>query len=441
MTKSRSLSISVFGLGYVGGVSAACLARDGHRVTGVDVHPAKVAQLARGESPIVEPGLPELLHEAHVAGRLTATTDVAAAVTSADLALICVGTPSGGDGAIDLQYVERVVRQIAETLPARERPLTILLRSTVVPGTTERLVRPIIQSVRTRADVRLGFHPEFLRESTAIADYDAPARVVVGTDRQEVADDVVALYPRLPNPPVVTTFRVAEIIKYSDNAFHALKVAYANEIGAICKAYEVDGRDVLSLFVQDHKLNISPVYLRPGGPFGGSCLPKDLRALTNIATRQHVDTPLLRAVLGSNTAHKKRVFDLIHAHGRGRVAMLGLAFKPMTDDLRESPFVELAETLLGKGHELAIFDPAVRPASLMGSNLSYIQAELPHLERLLADSLDAALDGARVVIVATKQPAFAGVTDKLGPNHVLVDLAGFVDKPSSLRCRYEAICW
>jgi GDP-mannose 6-dehydrogenase len=438
MDKPVPSRVGVFGLGYVGAVSAACLVRDGHDVIGIDINPAKVAQLGKGESPVVEPGLNELLAEGLAAGRLRSTTDVAEAVRESDVGIICVGTPSSPNGAIDLKYVVRVSEQIAASLRDRTSPYTVLLRSTVVPGTTERVIRPLFEQHST---VRLGFHPEFLREATAVADYDAPARVVIGTEDPEVTRTVGALYPRLTTPPTQVPVRVAEVIKYADNAFHALKVGFANEIGALAKAYEVDGREVMRLFAEDHKLNISATYLQPGAPFGGSCLPKDLRALDHLASAAHVETPILRATLSSNAAHKQRVCDIIQARGRGRLAMLGLAFKPMTDDLRESPFVELAEFLIGKGHQLAIFDPSVQPATLLGSNLSYIQGELPHLERLLVGSIERALDGANVVVVCTKQPGWSHLASLLTPEQVVIDLAGFFKDRSEVPGRYEGICW
>ena len=452
MDRPSASRVSVFGLGYVGAVSAACLVRDGHHVIGIDINPAKVAQLGKGESPVVEPGLTELLGEGLAAGRLRSTTDVAEAVRESDVAIICVGTPSSANGAIDLKYVVRVTEQIAAALQGQSRPFTVLLRSTVVPGTTEGVLRSLLlEAGSTEAGsldpakqankVRLGFHPEFLREATAVADYDAPARVVIGTEDEEVARVVGALYPRLKTPPTQVPVRVAEVIKYADNAFHALKVGFANEIGALAKAYDVDGRDVMRLFAEDHKLNISATYLQPGAPFGGSCLPKDLRALGHLAASAHVDTPILEATLQSNAAHKRRVFEIIQAHGRGRVAMLGLAFKPMTDDLRESPFVELAEFLLGKGHQVAIFDPSVQPATLLGSNLSYIQGELPHLERLLVDSVEAALDGANLVVVCTKQAGWSHLASRLTADQVVIDLAGFFKDGSEIPGRYEGICW
>jgi GDP-mannose 6-dehydrogenase len=438
MAKPAASRVSVFGLGYVGAVSAACLVRDGHQVIGIDINPAKVAQLGRGESPVVEPGLNELLAQGVADRRLRATTDVGEAVRESDIAIICVGTPSSPNGAIDLKYVVRVCEQIAAALTDRTQPLTVLLRSTVVPGTTERVIEPLFHH---HPLVRVAFHPEFLREATAVADYDAPARVVVGTASEEVAGAVGTLYPRLRTPPTQVPIRVAEVIKYADNAFHAMKVGFANEIGALAKAYAVDGREVMRLFAQDHKLNISATYLQPGAPFGGSCLPKDLRALDHLASAAHVDTPLLRATLLSNAAHKRRVFEIIQAHGRGRVAMLGLAFKPMTDDLRESPFVELAEFLLGKGHQVAIFDPSVQPATLLGSNLSYIQGELPHLERLLVDSVEAALEDAKVVVVCTKQSGWSNLAGLLTSDQVVIDLAGFFTDGRDIPGVYEGICW
>jgi len=437
-----AMRISVFGLGYVGCISAACLARDGHTVVGVDVVPRKVDQLNRGESPIVEPGLQELLDQAIASGRLRATMAVTEAVAATDVGIVCVGTPSRDNGSIDLQYVTRVAREIGAALEGRTVPFTVLIRSTVVPGTTEGVVKPtVIDAAGRGADVRFGFHPEFLREASAVADYDAPPRIVVGCDSDETYRLVAALYPRATAPVLRTTFAVAELLKYADNAFHALKVTFANEIGALCKAAGVSGREVMSYVADDRKLNLSPAYLQPGLPFGGSCLPKDLRALTHLASTWSVDTVLLRAVLASNDAHKKRVLDLVRRAPDKRVAVLGLSFKHATDDLRESPAVELVETLVGKGFDVRVFDPTVHMSALIGANLSYDRRELPHLDRLLMPSLDLAVSGASVVVVTTGHPEFAGVRQRLTPGQTLIDMVGVIEPDAAMACRYESVCW
>jgi GDP-mannose 6-dehydrogenase len=441
-TNGRSLRISVFGLGYVGCVSAACLARDGHTVIGVDVNAAKAEMMSRGESPIVEPGLEDILAAGVSSGRLRATTDVAAAVAETDVGLVCVGTPSLANGGMNLQFVERVATSIGTELRGRDRPFTLLLRSTVLPTTTEALFKPLVNAASgSSGAVRFGFHPEFLREATAIADYDEPSRVVVGCTDAEVVDVVRALYPRCSVPVVQLDFALAELVKYADNSFHALKVVFANELGAICRAAGVDGRALMETFVQDKKLNLSPVYLKPGAPFGGSCLPKDLRALIKFATDHSVTVPTLRSVLPSNDAHKKRVLDAVRENGDRNVAVLGLSFKSATDDLRESPAVDLVETLIGKGHVVKVFDPTVRASALIGSNLSYVQRELPHLERVLVDTLEGALADAGVVVVTTNHPAFQAAPPLLQPSQLLIDLVGLVRSSADLKCRYASVCW
>jgi GDP-mannose 6-dehydrogenase len=434
--------ISIFGLGYVGCISAACLARDGHQVTGVDVVSRKVDQVNRGESPIVEPGLSQLLAEGVASRRMSATTSAADAVAASDVGVICVGTPSRENGSIDLQYVARVAREIGGALRGRTRAFTLLVRSTVVPGTTEGLVRPqVLDAAGPDVDVRFGFHPEFLREGTAIADYDTPARTVIGCDCDDTCIVVATLYPRITDTVLRTTFRTAELMKYADNAFHALKVAFANEIGAICKAAGVSGRELMSYFVQDTKLNLGPAYLRPGLPFGGSCLPKDLRALNNLAAGLSVDTVLLRAVSPSNESHKRRVMDLVRQAPDKRVAVLGLSFKHGTDDLRESPAVELVETLLGKGFDVRVFDPTIQLSALVGANLSFVRRELPHVERLLMPSLDMAIADASTVVVTTAHPEFAPVSERLTTGQTLVDLVGYFAPDAHIGCRYEVVSW
>jgi GDP-mannose 6-dehydrogenase len=434
------LRISVFGLGYVGCVSAACLARDGHTVVGVDVNPDKVAQVAAGRSPISEPHLDALVAGAVASGALTATTDSAAACGTTEVSIVCVGTPSREDGGLELRYVERVCRELGGALARKSGRHTVLLRSTVLPGTTEEVAIPALSAGADRADLIVAFHPEFLREGSAIRDYDVPARVVVG-GRDDHTSLLRRLYPRYAGPIVSTGFRVAEMIKYADNAFHALKVAFANEIGTLARLHGLDGRTVMEIFAQDTKLNVSAAYLQPGTPFGGSCLPKDLRALRQRARASGVEAAVLEATLRSNEAHKQRLVDAVKRAGHRRIAVLGLSFKHDTDDLRESPSVELVETLVGKGYDVAVFDPAVNASTLVGANLTYVQRELPHLQRLLRTTLDDTVAAADVIVIMTRHPSFEPVRRLVHPGQLVVDAAGFIPPGVRLSCAYEGICW
>ncbi len=385
------MKITIFGMGYVGVVSAACLLRDGHEIVGIDPAAGKIADLARGRSPIQEPGVAPLLAAGHEAGRLKATADPERGLAGSDMAWICVGTPSDFDGGINLTTVEMVIGQIGRALrKSGERPL-IVLRSTCLPGTTEERVIPLLEresGLTVGKDIDLVFHPEFLREGTAVEDFLRPPKIVVGECRPGAADRLLGLYRGYDAPVFRLAVAEAEMVKYWDNLFHALKITFANEMGAIAKSAGVDARRVAEVFCADRKLNISPKYLRPGPAFGGSCLPKDLRALLRLASLKSVRLPVLERVLESNQTQIDNVVGRILAHRPRTVGMVGLAFKPDTDDMRESPYVKIAKALIGEGVRLSIYDPVVQPERLIGSNKEQVQEALRHLEQLLVGSLD-----------------------------------------------------
>ncbi len=380
------MKITVIGLGYVGAVSAGCLARRGHEVIGVDVNLRKVAAINEGEAPVLEPGLPEAIAEAARSGRLRATDDVAYAVRETDVSLLCVGTPSGAQGSIDLSALERVCADIGESLGNSPRRHTVVVRSTVLPGTTEEIVIPALErssGLKAGRDFGVAMNPEYLREGTGVADFDTPEKTVIGQLDEQSGDAVAEMFGDFADRIFRVPIRVAEAAKYVDNAFHALKVGFANEVGALSMEFGIDSHQLMEIFKADRKLNISEAYLTPGFCFGGSCLPKDLRALVHRAKGAHVDVPILESVLESNEAHFRRTYDLLTANGRRRIGLFGLAFKPNTDELRESPFVELAERLIGKGYDLRIYDPSIHLPSLTGTNREYIEEHLPHLKQLL----------------------------------------------------------
>ncbi|HXV35655.1 MAG TPA: nucleotide sugar dehydrogenase [Myxococcota bacterium] len=396
------MKVAVFGLGYVGSVTAAALARDGHEVVGVDVSQPKIEALRAGRAPVLEPGLEELIAALVRGGRLRATDDPAAALADAELSLICVGTPSRADGSLELEFVKQVASQIGSKLSVTARGHRVVVRSTVLPGSTRGAVLPEIERASGRAagdgwDICV--NPEFLREGASLADYDEPTRILVGERVPGAGRRVLDLYERIRAPRFSVALEVAEAIKYTDNAFHALKVAFANEVGRVWSARGADPVEVMSIFAQDRKLNISPLYLRPGFAFGGSCLPKDVRALRAAAHGAAIPIPLLDAILPSNEAMVRRAFDAVLATEKRRVALLGLAFKPGTDDLRESPLLELAKRLIGEGLELAIHDAFVALARLHGTNRAFLEQRIPHIARLLRASVDEAVADAEVVVI------------------------------------------
>ena len=438
------MKISVFGIGYVGAVSCGCLAHAGHEIVGVDVSADKVDMLARGQSPIVEDEIDTLIAEGVAQGRLRATLDVAGAVRDTEVSFISVGTPSGIDGSVSLHAVDEVVATIGAALRGKPDKHTIVMRSTVPPGTAEDRVIPALErhSGKRHGD---GFHyysnPEFLREGSSVRDFHAPPYTLIGAAPGDDAPALREIYQGVGGEVHVAPFRVAESVKMLANAYHAVKLAFANEGGAILAALGVDARAAYELFCQDKVLNISPAYLTPGFAFGGSCLPKDMRSLLALADHAHVPAPFLKNVLPSNQAVIDRAFDAIAQHGRQRVALFGLAFKQGTDDLRESPFVVLAEKLLGKGYDVSIFDRSVQVARLTGSNRAYIEREIPHLERLLAAEPADALQGAKLVVVGhvakPDRPALLAALN----GHRVLDLAGMSELREHGGIEYQGFCW
>lgn len=418
--------ISVFGLGYVGAVTTAVLADHGHEVVGVDNNADKVATVAAGRSPVVEPGLPELVARNVAAGRLRSTTDVGDAVASTDLSMICVGTPSLGNGGLDLSQVEKVCHEIGAALAGTRKRHTVVVRSTMLPGSTAEVVVPALHGAMDAADaaqVAVCVNPEFLREGTSIADFHAPPFTIIGADDAASAATVASLYTMLPGEPVVVPVPVAEMLKYACNAFHALKVVFANELDSICQPQGIDSARLMDVFVQDTRLNLSARYLKPGFAFGGSCLPKDLRALVHHARHLDVDTPMLEGILRSNRNHVDRTVREVQATGHRRIGLVGLSFKPGTDDLRESPLVELAERLIGKGYDLHVYDPGVAVGDLVGANRTFIVHEIPHIASLMAGSVEEFLAACDVVVVGHRSPEAATVLDQVDDHHVVIDVA------------------
>jgi GDP-mannose 6-dehydrogenase len=431
--------ISVYGLGYVGAVSAACLAADGHTVVGVDTNPVKVDLLNQGHAPVVEAGLGELIDEGVRAGRLWATTDCDAAVAGTDVGLVCVGTPSRGNGSLDLASLRRVAGDIGQAIRRRRSPITVVVRSTVLPGTTREVLLPELERSAGRS-VAVAVYPEFLREGTAIRDYRQPPKVVIGAIHEAVRDLVTPLAARPGAPLIQTDLELAEMAKYVDNSWHALKVTFANEIGSLAKAQGLDGHRVMDILCTDTKLNLSPVYLRPGFAFGGSCLPKDVRALRYQGRGLDLDLPVLNAILPSNAQQLERAFRLVTDAGARQIGVLGLAFKAGTDDLRESPMVEVVERLIGKGYEVSIYDANVNLAKLVGANRSYILDQIPHISDLIVSSIDEVLDHARTLVIGNNDPAFRAVAECPRPGQRIVDLVHIVDRRSDGNA-YHGICW
>jgi GDP-mannose 6-dehydrogenase len=412
-------------MGYVGCVSAACLADLGHDIIGVDVNREKLDMIGQGRSPIVEPGLDALLAKAAAAGKLTVSGDAAEAVGQADLSMVCVGTPSRSNGDLDTSYVEHVAQEIGSGLRSRSSRHVVAIRSTLLPGSLVKQVIPALERASgftAGTDFGVCANPEFLREGTAIADFRNPPFTVIGEMDPASGDVVAAAYEGLGAPVHRLSLEAAAMVKYASNAFHALKVAFANEVGAFCHDSGVDGVSVMRVFAQDRVLNVSPAYLTPGYAFGGSCLPKDLRALVYAAKRSDTSVPLLSAVLPSNDVHLERVAGLVAQLGRRRVTLLGLSFKTGTDDLRESPLVRLAERLIGSGYRLRIIDPDVSLAAVMGKNRDYMERVLPHIDELLTTDLDGAVRGADVIVIGKRLPSLDEVRQLVTAEQVVVDL-------------------
>ena len=437
------MRIAVFGLGYVGVVSAACFADLGHEVIGVDVSASKVAMVAEGRPTILEEGIGEMVARGVASGRLRATCDARAAVAATDLALVCVGTPSDPAGGLSTAHLERVADDIGAALPT-DRRYTVVIRSTMLPGTCEEIVVPRLEAASGLAAGE-GFgvctNPEFLREGTSVRDFHDPPKTVVGELRPGDGDVVAALYAGFDAPLFRVPVRAAEMIKYVDNGFHALKVAFANEVGAVCKALGVDSHRVMDVFKADTKLNISAAYLTPGQAFGGSCLPKDVRAIVHRARHADLSVPVLESILPSNDEHMRRAYDMVAASGRRRVGMFGLSFKSGTDDLRESPMVALAERLVGRGYDLRIYDGEVSTSRLVGANREYVDLHIPHLSRLMADSVQEVVDHAEVAVLGTRDPRVVGALAR-APGSTVVDLVRAPDlEPAVAAEAYQGLCW
>jgi GDP-mannose 6-dehydrogenase len=438
------MNVSVFGLGYVGSVSAATFADDGHTVIGVDVNPTKVEMLNAGHSPIVEPGLGELIESAVTAGRLRATTSASEAVAASEVSLISVATPSRRNGSLDLSHLTRVCEQVGEALRSKSTYHIVVIRSTVLPGTTHETVIPTIERTsgkRYGTDFGVAVNPEFLREGSAVRDIKHPPLTLVGHNHAADAAGTIALYQGIDAPVVTSSIRVAEMIKYASNAWHALKVCFGNEIGNICKRLDVDSHDVMEIFCQDDKLNLSPYYLKPGFAFGGSCLPKDVRALEYRAKELDLELPVLQSVLRSNQLQIQQALDQIIETGKKRIGLLGFSFKAGTDDLRESPMVILAETLLGKGYDVRIYDRNVLIARLTGSNKDYIEKQIPHLSRLLCESVDDVLNESDVIVIGNAGPEFGEAMTRCRRDQTILDLVRVPVDRAKVVADYRGICW
>lgn len=437
------MRISVFGLGYVGAVSAGCLAHDGHEVVGVDTIETKVDLINKGYSPIIEAEIGEIIKTTVKSGRLRATGNPTKAVQETELSFVCVGTPSQANGNLDLHYIRRIGEQIGGALKDKTAHHTIIIRSTILPGTMHGTVIPVLEEFsgkKAGTDFGVCHNPEFLREGSAVSDFKTPPKTVIGELDEASGSLLSQLYNKLDAPLIRTSLETAEMVKYVDNCWHALKIGFANEIGNLSKALGIDAHEVMNIFCQDKKLNISSTYLLPGFAFGGSCLPKDLRALAYTARLHDLELPILRAILPSNEMQVGRGLSLIMEKGNKRIGVLGFSFKAGTDDLRESPVIEVIERLLGKGYDLRIYDKNVNFASLVGANREYILNRIPHISRLMMDDIDAVLDHAQTIVIGNKDPDFRNVLNQMRDDQSIVDLVRITDCRSA-NGNYDGICW
>jgi len=436
------LKVSVFGLGYVGTVSAACLACDGHEVIGVDRERTKVDLINAGQPPIIEADIGEIIASGVKAGRLRAVAEAVQAIQQSDISFVCVGTPSQSNGNLDLTFIRRVCEDIGSALKTKSAHHIVVIRSTVLPGTMRRIVIPLLEE-HSGKQAGIGFgvcnNPEFLREGSAVMDFKLPARTVIGELDKASGDTLAELYAKLDAPLIRTDLETAEMVKYIDNSWHALKIAFANEVGNLSKSVGLDGRRVMDIFCQDTKLNISCAYLSPGFAFGGSCLPKDLRALAYTAKQHDLELPILNSILRSNELQVMRGLQLIMEKRHTRVGILGFSFKAGTDDLRESPMIEIIERLAGKGYDLSIYDKNVHVAKLVGANKDFILNRIPHVSRLMVDNIDAVLKHAETIVIGNKDPEFRDIADRIHNGQCIVDLARAA-KIETKNSHYESIC-
>jgi GDP-mannose 6-dehydrogenase len=437
------LRVSVFGLGYVGTVSAGCLAHDGHEVIGVDPLPTKVDLINRGQSPIIEAEIGEIVADTVRMGRLRATSDPVEAIRGTELSFVCVGTPSQPNGNLDLRYIRRICEQIGQVLKTKTARHTVVIRSTILPGTMHKVVIPTLEEFsgkKVGIDFGICNNPEFLREGSAVKDFRNPPKTVIGELDQASGDTLAALYEKLDAPLIRTDLETAEMVKYVDNSWHALKIGFANEIGSVCKSLGLDAHQVMKIFCQDRKLNISTAYLTPGFAFGGSCLPKDLRALSYQAKMHDLQLPILTSILPSNEMQISRGLQLIVEKGQSKVGILGFSFKAGTDDLRESPLIEVIERLIGKGYDLRIYDKNVNLASLVGGNRDFILNHIPHISKLMVPDISAVLNHAQTIVIGNKDPEFSGVPERLKDGQFLVDFVRIIEGRSK-NGKYNGICW
>ena len=437
------MKISIFGMGYVGAVSMACLANDGHTVVGVDPNLGKVDLISSGKSPIVETGLDLLLASGVNAGLICATSDALKAVNETDISFICVGTPSQLNGSLDLKYVRAVCEDIGTALRKKDSFHVVVARSTMLPGSVRDVVIPALEAASgMQAGVDFGVcnNPEFLREGTAISDYQDPPKTVIGETDSRSGNILVELYRELEAPLIRTGIATAEMVKYTDNVWHALKVGFANEIGNVCKEVGIDSHEVMSIFCQDTKLNLSPYYMKPGFAFGGSCLPKDVRALNYKAKALDLNLPIISSIMENNQKQIDRGFEMITRQGNRKITFLGFSFKAGTDDLRESPIVELIERLIGKGYDLKLYDKNVSLAKLVGANKDYILTAIPHISKLMVDNLEAAVSHGETIVIGNGDEQFQSILPRLAAGKVMVDLVRITEQRSE-EGRYDGICW
>lgn len=438
------MRISVFGMGYVGCVSGACLAEMGHSIVAVEPNPIKVEMINEGRSPVIEKGLDELIAKAVNAGRLRATSDWAPAIQDTELAIVCVGTPSHPNGNIDLSAVVRVCEQIGQALAARKEYFTVVVRSTVIPGTVEETIIPALEersAKKAGIDFGICMNPEFLREGTSISDFYNPPKTVIGEFDVRSGNTVADLYREFPGPLFRTQLRVAEMVKYADNAFHALKICFANEIGNIAQAMGIDSHLVMEIFCLDTKLNLSPYYLKPGFAFGGSCLPKDLRSLSYQAKIRDIAVPVLNAIPESNQQQITKVVKKLMSYKGKALGFLGLSFKEGTDDLRESPIVEVVEAMIGKGYKVRIHDDYVSVARLIGANKEYLEKQIPHISELLCSSAEELVSQSDVVVIASKQNRYSDLVQAINEDKVVIDLVRLFTPSKHPKAEYYGICW